>query len=173
MFHSLKTQTRLGITLAAVIAIAFTPACREKPQTPPAPTVEPSQSGPVTANDVKNKVRDALEATGQFARQHADEYGQKIKQELGELDRQMEDLRQKAKAATAEGARARETLDKLKGQSESLKQEAEKLKTAGGDALEKSKNRLNEALGRLKQSVNDAKQKVDQPTPQPTPNLGN
>lgn len=140
-------KTTLLITVAAVF---FLFACGEKKE-------------PVTASDVKEEIKEAVEATGIFTQQKKDEYFEQFESKINEWEQEITGLEakleSKATELTQEGkAEWKERLETLRNKKEMTAQKLDELKTAASPAWEELKKGMDAALEDLNKAFEAARE---------------
>jgi hypothetical protein len=123
-----------------------------------APTESQAQK-PITPQDVKREAKDAVDTASDYAAQQKRDFVTKAEGELADLGTAMDDLKTRARSATAETKAkmddALRTMEREKAQAE---QRLAELKSASADAWQDAKAGFQSAMERLRQSYEKAKQ---------------
>ena len=145
------------ILIAAVVPLALTlAACGE--QEPSMPT-KSSQSTTVTAGDVKQKVSEAAGTAADYAEQQRRQFVADAQRQLDGIDAKIVEWKAKAKDAKADAKTAMdESLRELEKQRKEAADKLAELKSSGADAWENVKQGFQNALDKLRDSYEKAKQ---------------
>lgn len=155
------------ILLSLLLGAWFLSACGKKEQPVKQPVegkveAEPAKPGAeeVSAEDVKRKTDEALEAAKAYTMQQKQEYQQKMEAELNDFNRQVdikvEELKAKAEKSEAE---AKEELDKqikeLREKQKDAQKKLDELKSASGKAWDDLKSEMDAKMNDLKNFIKD------------------
>jgi predicted nucleic acid-binding Zn-ribbon protein len=123
-----------------------------------APTESQTQK-PVAAKDVKQEAKEAVDTASQYATQRKREFVAKAEHDLADLGTEMDDLKTRARTATAETkAKMDDALHDLEREKAQAEQKLVELKSASADAWQDAKAGFQSALEKLRQSYEKAKQ---------------
>ena len=150
----------LRIVLASLFALALLAACDngEKAQAP---------QKKVTAGDVKKETQEAMAAAKTYTSQEKDEYLGRVKAEMEDLDRRIEELRSKAEARastmTEQGkAEYQKAMDELREKKQAADTKYESLKSSSADAWDDMKAGMSASLEDLGKAVKRAQAHFEQ-----------
>ncbi len=123
---------------------------------------------PVTLDDVKNDLRDAAETVKGYTYQQREQYQKKMNNVMHELDEQVEELKEKARAGTA-NARARydSELADLARQRDALRDRLSRLRAAAPDIWADVKSGVSAAAKDLRDTLDKVKSHMDTNEPPP------
>ena len=116
----------------------------------------------VTLDEVKKQAKEAVDAAVTYSKQKQEELMAKAKVQYQDLSQQSAELMAKAKQKAAQGsaqvqAQAQAALDDLQKQQAVVQEKMRALKESSGQAWEKAKVELEEALQNLKEAYAKAK----------------
>lgn len=115
----------------------------------------------VSADDVQREAKQAVDTASDYAKQQRQEIIAKAEQDLADLNASLEDLKSRARNATAETKAQMEDalrdLDREQAQSR-VQQKLAELKAAGADAWQEAKADFETAMEKLRESYAKAKQ---------------
>jgi PBP1b-binding outer membrane lipoprotein LpoB len=123
-----------------------------------APTASQVQK-PITAQDVKKEANDAVDTASDHAAQQKREFVAKAEGELAALGAAMDDLKTRARSATAETkAKMDDAVRAMEREKAQAEQRLAELKSAGADAWQDAKAGFQSAMEKLRQSYEKAKE---------------
>jgi DNA repair exonuclease SbcCD ATPase subunit len=126
---------------------------------------------PVTGQDVKDKYKDALKTTGDYAVQSKDDFMAAMDKKMKELDAEINDLSQKsANLKNDAKLQADKALAKLREERDAAGQKYDELKQSSQNTWDKSKAAFQAAWNDVENAYTDAKAKFNQPTNTTSPN---
>ena len=145
--------------VCVLVAVMFSLAClnscsgrEEAADTSPAPTAE----------DVKKETQEALSTAGDFAKAKKQEYVKKIEVKLDNLERGIELLRDRLRegrgAPLPDAVQKR--IDDASKKVKQLREKAAELRAASPEAFDDMKQRTEDAIGRLKETIGDLAKQV-------------
>ncbi|MCA9013716.1 MAG: hypothetical protein KDA77_00160 [Planctomycetaceae bacterium] len=115
----------------------------------------------VTAEDVKQKVDEAVETATEFTKQKRDEYAGQIQQQLEELNGKIADLETKgAKLKDEAKTKWNERLKHLKQNRDQVNQQLEEFNKSSADAWDGLKRDLDIAWKNLKQAYDKTAEEI-------------
>lgn len=146
---------KIKTTMLPLAAAALLVGCG--PSDPPAPMTE---STPPTATDVKDKVKEAAEATKDYLAGGKDEFVATMNQKLAALDARVAELAKKSEGYKDDAkVQADQALASLKEQRSKLSEKLEALKQSSADTWKDMKAGLATAMEELEQAYERAKAK--------------
>jgi hypothetical protein len=121
---------------------------------------------PLTLDDVKNDLRNAAETAKDYTYQHRDEYQKKMNGVMHDLDEQIEELKEKARAASADAkTRYDRELADLARQRDALRDRLTRLRAAAPDVWTDIKSGVSAAARDLRDTLDKVKSHMDSPEP--------
>ncbi len=151
---------RMTLLSAAVLSMVFLLACGDQQ--------EPESSAPqVSASEVKEEVKEAVEAAGAYTEQKKDEYLQALDTKMNEWQEQIADLRAQAEAKADElSQEGKEALDQqietLQAKQQAAAEKFAEFKASGAEAWDELKAGMDSALDDLSQAFNDAQSQLSE-----------
>jgi hypothetical protein len=144
------------------------PTTMNKP--PVAAPGDGSTPGDVTADEVRQESKEALEAAGKYADKAKDEFVAKLKTQMDSLDKKIAEMEDKSQDKSAE-ARAKwdQRVEKLKERRVELDAQLEKVKASSGDAWRELRDGTQRAWSEFAGAVRSAAEEFDKDTPPETP----
>ncbi len=134
------------LVMITVFLTAAVLACGKKEE-------PPAVKKPVTAKEVQQEAKEALETLKAYGEQQKEEYQKKVSDHVADMQKKVDDLKgQIDKAAPELKAKLEKELDAAKGQAEALKKNLEEMKTATGKTWEDMKGSVHQALQDWKKS---------------------
>jgi hypothetical protein len=126
---------------------------------------------PVTSQDVKDKYKDALKTTGDYAVQSKDDFMAAMDKKMKELDAQISDLSQKS-ANLKDDAKiqADKAMARLREERDAAGKKYDELKQSSQSTWDKSKAAFQAAWNDVENAYTDAKAKFNQSTNTTSPN---
>jgi hypothetical protein len=123
---------------------------------------------PLTLDDVKNDLRDAAETVKGYTYQERDQYQKKMSSLLHDVDDQIEELKEKTRAGSAE-ARTRydRELADLARQRDALQSRLSRLRAAAPDVWAEIKSGVSAAARDLRDTLDKVKAHMDSTEPPP------
>jgi hypothetical protein len=119
-----------------------------------------SDKSPVTAQDVKTKTTEAMDAAADYAAQTRAEYMEKARKELDNLNVKIQQLQKEAQAAGSESkAVLGEQVKRLQEQQRALEQKFTRFQSQGGEAWDEMKSGFEQAMASLEQAYEKARDK--------------
>jgi hypothetical protein len=113
---------------------------------------------PVSAEDLRREVRDALEAAKAYTFQQKDEYQRRLEALTRELDERIDDLRDRAEAVGAEARKEyAQEIEELRQRREAVRQRLARVKSASAEAWEDIKSGVSAALEDLQKAYERAR----------------
>jgi len=157
---------RIGRTFAGLAGLLLLvgTACESKPENGSA-TTQPAGSERTTAQEVKQKASEAVDAALAYAREKKEGYTKSAREELDKLNERMSELEKQVREAAEERRPELERrLEQLKQQTEFARRRFRQLSDASADAWEEMRRGMDEALKDLKQGLDEAGAPETQPT---------
>ena len=112
---------------------------------------------PVSSDEVKREITEAIDATGKLAQQTQEEFAEEMEVKLRELDAEIAELEAKADDVKVESREKwNEEVADLKVKQEAMHDKLEKVKVASADEWEAMKDDFNSAWNNLKKAYDDA-----------------
>lgn len=116
----------------------------------------------VTAEQVKKEAKEAVDTAVAYSAQKKDEFIAQVNQQYDSLMQQGNELMDKANEQAAAGkAQAKQVLADLQAKQEAVSEKMAAMRDAGGEAWEKAKPELEEALQNLQDAYNKAKAELE------------
>ncbi len=150
----LRDKTMRGFRSLALLAfslfwsVSFLAACSSWDK-----SVE-EKKGRVTAEDVKRETGEALETTRAYTLQQRDEFLKEMDVKLKQLDRQIDELKVKAKVARAQSkAELEEQINQLEKERDTARRKLEELRASGAEKWKDLKSQAEIAMNDLENSV--------------------
>ena len=112
----------------------------------------------VSASEVKKETVEAVEAAGAFADEKKEEFTKRMKANIDELDREMNDLKKETESASKEAkATANKRILEIQKKRDAMVKKYEALEKSSDKAWKKMKTGLEKAWGEVKSAYSDAK----------------
>jgi uncharacterized phage infection (PIP) family protein YhgE len=139
-------QPVLKISIVFLLA-ALLAACGRSDQT----------TGTVTASDVKKESREAAETAAEYSRQQYQAFMQQAKSKLDDIDRRIQQLRDKGELLQGQAQEAaRAELQKLQQDRGAIREKMQTLEKSGAEAWKDMQAGVKSAMDRLDQAVDRA-----------------
>jgi hypothetical protein len=123
---------------------------------------------PLTLEDVKNDLREAAETVKGYGYEQRDQYQKKMNSALHGLDEQIDELKEKARAGSADAkARYDRELADLARQRDALRDRLSRLRAAAPDIWADVKSGVSAAAKDLRDTLDKVKSHVDSTEPPP------
>jgi hypothetical protein len=123
---------------------------------------------PLTLEDVKNDLREAAEIVKGYTSEERDQYQKKMTSALHDLDEQIDELKEKARAGSADAkARYDRELADLARQRDVLRDRLARLRAAAPDIWADAKSGVSAAARDLRDTLDKVKSHIDSTEPPP------
>jgi hypothetical protein len=123
---------------------------------------------PLTLDDVKNDLRDAAETVKGYTYQERDQYQKKMSSVMHGLDDQIDELKEKARAGSAQAkARYDQEIAELARQRDALRDRLARLRAASPDIWADVKSGVSAAARDLRDTLDKVKSHIDSSEPPP------
>lgn len=140
-----------GIVALLMLLIGLTVQADDK-------AVSAKEPGKVTASEVKKETVEAVEAAGAYADEKKDEFTKRMKSNIDELDREMNELKKETETASKEAkATANKRILEIQKKRDAMVKKYEALEKSSDKAWKKMKTGLEKAWGEVKSAYSDAK----------------
>lgn len=112
----------------------------------------------VSASEVKKETVEAVEAAGAYADEKKEEFTKRMKANIDELDREMNDLKKETETASKEAkATANKRILEIQKKRDAMVKKYEALEKSSDKAWKKMKTGLEKAWGEVKSAYSEAK----------------
>lgn len=148
------------------------PQAESAPEAPAAvdATAEPPMQE-VSTDEVKQEVREAVDAVGDLAKQKRDEFAASMRDTIADIDTKLEALRaESAEAGEEAQAKLKEQMEKLGEQRDALQSKLDEFQEASGDAWENLKQGFENAATDLNNAIKSAADSYKKPEAEDEPN---
>ena len=150
-------KTRYQLALAAVVVALM--GCERSQQAEAERTVVTRDTN-VAAYQMREKVRDAVDATKNYAAQNKDQFVASMETKMKELDRKIDELSSKGETLAADAkSDANKALDSLREERTQLRQKFDELKKSSQDTWKDVKAGCESAMKELEKAFDNAKAK--------------
>jgi signal transduction protein with GAF and PtsI domain len=112
----------------------------------------------VSASEVKKETVEAVEAAGAYADERKEEFTKRMRANIDELDREMNDLKKETETASKEAkATANKRILEIQKKRDAMLEKYEALEKSSDKAWKKMKTGLEKAWGEVKSAYSEAK----------------
>ena len=128
------------------------------------------RDAPVTAEDIRQELREALETTKAYTYQQRQEYQKRLEPVLHDLDDRIEALKEQAKGASREAQkRSAEAIEELRREREVVRKHLARVQAAAPGAWEEVKSGMSAAWDDLRKAFQRAHERLQEGSPSDRP----
>lgn len=114
-----------------------------------------------SADKVKKETVEAVDAAGTYAGEKKEEFTARMKSNIDEMDREIQDLKRESEARSAEAREAtKQKIRDLQAKRDDLEKRYEVLEKSTGKAWTKMKSGMEKAWGDVRQAYGEAKSEL-------------